>query len=240
MIIRKPYAFLIKNFKKIHVVLLLLSLFVAYKLFDVSSFVGEFMDFGIYDSYNNSISRHITFSLQMALILIVIGCCALILLLRHKKKPWKAYLIPLVEYFALIFVLGMVKGFFNSYTDGVSSTDLRMSRDLLMIFLIAQLPAIGIFIMRTFGLDINKFSFNTDEEFLELSEADREEFEVRLDIDKNTIKRTFRRLFRNIGYVYKEHKLICNTIISLIFIVIIYNIYAFVFITNKSYKQGEV
>ena len=239
MIIRKPYAFLIKNFKKIHVVLLLLILFVAYRLFDVSSFVGEFMDFGIYDSYNNSISRHITFLLQMALILIVIGCCALILLLRHKKKPWKAYLIPLVEYFALIFVLSMVKGFFNSYTDGVSSTDLRMSRDLLMIFLIAQLPAIGIFIMRTFGLDINKFSFNTDEEFLELSEADREEIEVRLDIDKNTIKRTFRRLFRNIGYVYKEHKLICNTIIGLILIVIIYNVYALVFITNKSYKQGE-
>ena len=88
MIIRKPYAFLIKNFKKIHVVLLLLSLFVAYRLFDVSSFVGEFMDFGIYDSYNNSISRHITFLLQIALILIVIGCCALILLLSHKKKPW--------------------------------------------------------------------------------------------------------------------------------------------------------
>ncbi len=239
MIIRKPYAFLIKNFKRIHVVLLLLSLFVAYKLFDVSSFVQEFMDLGVYDSYNNSISGHITFLLQIVLILIVIGSGALILLLRHKNKPWKAYLIPLIEYFALIFVLGMVKGFFNSYTDGVSSTDLRMSRDLLMIFLIAQLPAIGIFVMRTFGLDINKFSFNTDEEFLELSETDREEIEVRLDIDKNTFKRTFRRLFRNIGYVYQEHKLVCNVIIGIICIVIIYNVYALIFITNKSYKQGE-
>lgn len=239
MIIRKPYAFLIKNFKKIHVVLLLLSLFVAYKLFDVSSFVQEFMDLGVYDSYNNSISRHITFLLQIALILIVIGSCALILLLRHKNKPWKAYLIPLVEYFALIFVLSMIKGFFNSYTDGVSSTDLRMSRDLLMIFLIAQLPAIGIFVMRTFGLDINKFSFNTDEEFLELSESDREEIEVRLDIDKNTIKRTVRRLFRNIGYVYQEHKLVCNVVIGIICIFIIYNIYAFIFITNRSYKEGD-
>ena len=57
--------------------------------------------------------------------------------------------------------------------------------------------------MRTFGLDIKKFNFNMDEEFLELSEADREEFEIRLDIDKNTFKRGFRRLLRNLGYIYK-------------------------------------
>ena len=43
MIIRKPYAFLIKNFKKIHIALLILGLFVGYKLFDVTSFVNEFM-----------------------------------------------------------------------------------------------------------------------------------------------------------------------------------------------------
>ena len=43
MIIRKPYAFLIKNFRKIHIVLLILSLFVAYKLINVNSFVYEFM-----------------------------------------------------------------------------------------------------------------------------------------------------------------------------------------------------
>ena len=44
MIIRKPYAFLIKNFRKIHILLLAISLFVAYKLFDVTRFINDFMN----------------------------------------------------------------------------------------------------------------------------------------------------------------------------------------------------
>ena len=177
MIIRKPYAFLIKNFKKIHILMLILSLFVAYKIFDVSSFVQEFMRLGTYDLYADPIGIHITFFLQLAIVLLVVGSGSLILLLRHKEKPWKAYLIPFIEYILLFFVLGMIKSFFSSYSDDVATTDLRMSRDLLMLFLFGQLPAIGIFVMRTFGLDIKKFNFNMDEEFLELSEADREEFD---------------------------------------------------------------
>ena len=34
MIIRKPYAFLIKNFRKIHIALLIISLDIAYKIFE--------------------------------------------------------------------------------------------------------------------------------------------------------------------------------------------------------------
>lgn len=239
MIIRKPYAFLIKNFRKIHIVLLLLSIFVAYKLIDVNSFVQEFMQLGTYDTYSNPITKHITIWLQIAIIILIVGSGAIILLLRHKNKPWKIYLVPFIEYLVLFFVLSMIKNFFNGYTDAVETTDLRMSRDLLAIFLIIQLASIGIFIMRTFGLDIKKFNFNSDEEFLELSEADREEIELRLDIDINTFKRTYKKLIRNIGYVYREHKIICNFIIITLCILIVFSIYKFIFITNKSYKQGE-
>lgn len=239
MIIRKPYAFLIKNFRKIHIVLLILSLFVAYKLINVNSFVYEFMKLGTYDSYNNPITKHITILLQVAIIFLFVGSGALILLLRYKKKPWKIYLVPFIEYLALFFVLNMIKSFFNGYTSSVETTDLRLSRDLLTIFIIVQLASIGIFIMRVFQLDIKKFNFNSDEEFLELSEKDREEIEIRLDVDSNSIKRTYRKLFRNIGYVYAEHKIICNFIISILFVVIVFSIYKFIFITNKIYKEGQ-
>ena len=63
MIIRKPYAFLIKNFKKIHIFLLVLSIYVLYRLINVSSFVNEFMDLGTYDFYKDPISNHITWLL---------------------------------------------------------------------------------------------------------------------------------------------------------------------------------
>lgn len=239
MIIRKPYAFLIKNFKKIHIALLILGIYVGYKLLDVITFVNEFMKFGTYDLYANPVSNYISFGLIFSILLISGLSGALILLLLHKNKPWKAYLIPFIEYLILFFVLLMINSFFDNYTSYVESTDLRFSRDLLYIFMIGQVPSIYVFLMRAFGLDIKKFNFNSDAEFLELSEDDREEFEISIDFDKNTIKRGWKRLLRNLGYFYQEHKIICSTIVIILFGVCCFKTYEFIFITNKSYKEGE-
>lgn len=240
MIIRKPYAFLIKNFKKIHIFLLLLSLFVAYKLFSVSSFVNEFMSFGVYDPFNNPITKKISFLLNLALLLLIIGSFLLLLLLRHKKKPWKIYLVPIAEYLLLFLVLSMIKGFFTGYTNDIETTDLRLSRDLLLIFIVVQLPAIFIFAMRVFGLDMQKFNFNSDQEFLELSDADREEVEISINIDKYSFKRNFKKLYRNINYFYTEHKGICKVFLGIVFVVIIFNFYKILFVNNKTYKEGDL
>ena len=239
MIIRKPYAFLIKNFKKIHIALLIVSLYLAFKVIEINSFVNEFMNLGIYDLYANPITNHITFFMNVAIIFMIVGCSALLLLLRHKNKPWKLYLFPLVNYIFLFFMMFVIKGFFKSYSVSVDAADLRFARDLLVIFVIVQLPLVGIFIVRTFGLDINKFNFNSDEEFLQLSEEDREEIEISIDIDVNTFKRFFRRFLRNISYVYEEHKLISRVIIGIISFVLIANIYTLVFVTNKSYEETD-
>ena len=231
MIIRKPYAFLIKNFKKIHIFLLILSLFVAYKLFDVSSFVNEFMSFGIYDPFNDPITKRISFLLTIAIVLLIVGSFAILLLLRHKKKPWKIYLVPMLEYFLLFLVLNMIKSFFAG--------DLRLARDLLLIFNIVQLPAIFIFVVRVFGLDIQKFNFNSDQEFLELSEADREEVEISINVDKDSFKRTFKKFYRNLNYFYIEHKRLCRVILVIVIGFSVFNLYKVIFVNNKSYKEGE-
>ena len=239
MIIRKPYAFLIKNFRKIHIFLLLISLFVAYKLFDVTKFINDFMSLGTYDLYADPVSKHISVFLRITLILAVLGSIAILILLRRKNKPWKLYLIPIIEYLALFFVLGIIRSFFNNYTTDVETTDLRFSRDLLNIFVVAQLPAIWVFIMRTLGLDGKKFSFNTDEEFLELSEEDRAEVEISFDIDKNSFIRTYKKFIRNAGYFYQEHRRLCNTFCIMVGIIIVINVGILIFVTNKSYRQGQ-
>ena len=239
MIIRKPYAFLIKNFRKIHIFLLILSFYVLYKLFDVNKFVDEFMKFGTYNLFSDPITKHITGFLMLALLLLVAGSIALLFLLRHKGKPWKLYLVPTISYFSLFLVLNMIKSFFSNYTAEVATTDLRFSKDLLMIFFILLLPTIGILIMRIFGLDRKKFNFNADQEFLQLSEEDREEIEIGLDIDKNTFIRLYKRLIRNINYFYLEHKKICRTILGVIVVFILFSLYKFAFVTHKSYKEGD-
>ena len=240
MIIRKPYAFLIKNFKKIHIALLLLSLYVVYKVFDVASFISDFMQFGAYDFFNDPVTKHVSTSMLLSIGLIIIGSIAILILLRYKKKPWKIYLIPIIEYIAMLFVLNMLKGIFNMYSTVIKTTDVRLVRDLLLIVGIAQVPAMIVFFIRIFGLDKKRFNFKQDEEFLELSEEDREEIEVSLDIDKDSFKRTIKRLKRNMSYFYTEHKVICILIAAVIIVGGIYNTYHHFFVTNKSYEEGEV
>ena len=225
MIIRKPYAFLIKNFRKIHIVLLLIGLFVFYKTIDTLTFVNRFMKSGIYDLFADPVSSHISFWLNVGVIVIIIGSIALLFLLLHKQKPWKLYITPIATYMILLFILSMVKAFFQNYTEVVETTNLRLSRDLLMMIIAGQLPSLGIFAMRVFGLDFKKFDFNSDQEFLELSEEDREEVELSLNFDIHTFKRVVKRTIRNTNYFYQEHKLITWIIGVILVLVLLYNSY---------------
>ena len=55
-----------------------------------------------------------------------------------------------------------------------------------------------------------------DDEFLELSEADREEMEIGLNVDKYTFIRGFKRVVRHLKYFYLEHRGICRAIIGIV------------------------
>ena len=87
MVFRKPYAFLIKNFKKIHIFLLVLCAYIYYKTLQLDKFVNNFM---IYLSYNKElepISKYTSLLLYIFTILVIITFLALLILLKRKKKP---------------------------------------------------------------------------------------------------------------------------------------------------------
>ena len=239
MIIRKPYAFLIKHFKKIHILLLVLSAFIYYRSLQLSSFISEFMRLETYDSYYEPITNHVSFLPILAMILLSIGSITLIFLLHHKKKPWKLYILPAFEYIFMMIVFFSAKSFFDQYNGIVDSAGIRAVRDFLFIATVLQYPSMFIFLLRTIGVDLKKFNFKSDEEYLELSSADHEELEINIEFDKDSLKRGAKKLFRNMSYIYAEHKLIINIIASVLFVVFSYGMYKFIFITNKSYGQGE-
>ena len=239
MVFRKPYAFLIKNFKKIHLLLLILCGFVYYKIFVLKDFIKEFISFGTYNKNLEGISTKIGFPVYFSIALIIIITISIITLLIYKKKPWKIYLIILFDYILMIYGLIAVINFFNAFTILETTTGILLPRDIVNIASLIQYPVILIIIMRITGLDLKKFKFNTDEEFLELSSQDREEFEVNIDIDKNSFKRLFNRLKRNINYVYQEHKFIINIILVILVISLIGYNYYFFGVKHKKYKQGQ-
>ena len=239
MIIRKPYAFLIKHFRKIHILLLALCAFIYYKNIQLSAFVNEFVSLGTYDVINEPIKNYVSFFVIFSMLTIIIGNISLIILLNYKKKPWKLYLLPTLEYIFMLIIFLSAKSFFDAYTGSLDQANIRAIRDFLLIATLFQYPIFIIYIIRIFGVDLNKFNFKMDEEYLELESEDREELEINIDFDKESIKRGAKRLLRNIGYLYQEHKIISNTIISIILIIIIYNSYQFIFVTNKAYKKGQ-
>lgn len=238
MIIRKPYAFLIKNFKKVHIAMLVLAIFIYFKSTQVYSYVREFISLGSYDVTNDPISKYINIFVIIAVLALIIGSALLIILLKRKEKPWKLYLIPLVQY--ILFFLGfmIIRNFFNAYTGIESSSSLRLWRDILLISHLSQFGIVIIFAMRILGVDLNKFNFKLDDEYLDLEAKDREELEISISIDKNSFKRTYKKTLRVLNYFYQEHKLLCRAAVVIIAIIVARN--TFVYIANhKSYKQGD-
>ncbi len=239
MIVRKPYAFLIKNFKKIHIFLFVLCAYIYYKNMQTSSFVNEFLKLGTYDSYNEPITKYVSGLVIFLLIIVIATSIALVFLLKHKKKPWKLYLLPVIEYSAMLILFMVIKGYFQSYDGSTETTAARAMRDIIFILSIFEYPVFLLWFLRIFGIDLHKFNFKMDEEYLELASEDREELEINVDIDKESFKRLWRRLLRNLNYVYQEHKLIINCIATIILIIVIKNTYTYIFVTHKSYKQGQ-
>lgn len=240
MIIRKPYAFLIKNFRKIHIFLFIACAFIYYKMLQVNSFVREFMNLGSYDAYNEPISKYISGFSIIFLIMIIAASLSLVILLKHKNKPWKLYLSFIIIYSAILFVFMWTSNFFNSYNGSLETTNIRMIRDLLFISSLFQYPVFIILLIRIFGVDLHKFNFNKDQEYLELDSEDRDEVEISIDIDKESFKRLYRKFLRNLNYFYLEHKFICNSIIAILLIILIRKSYVYIFITNKSYQENEI
>lgn len=239
MIFRKPYAFLIKNFRKIHIFLLFLCGFILYKTMQLSGFVKEFITYVSYDPYLEPITNYTSFLFYLFAILVVITSTILLLLLKKKKKPWTLYVIPVVTYLFLIFVFLAIQNYFTSYDGETTTATARAFRDFLNIGKIPQYITFVILVIRIIGLDLKRFSFGNDEEFTSLEQEDREEVEVSFDFDKHIFKRQLRKLLRNLNYFYQEHKFFVM-IIFLSFLLIGTGYGVYFYTSHKTVKESQI
>ncbi len=238
MIFRKPYAFLIKNFKKIHFILLLLCAFVYYKTMQLTSFISDFVKYLSYDKELEPITQYTNLLFYVSIILIMVIVVTLVILLKRKNKPWKAYLVLLLTYFEIFLIFSYTQSYFAK---GELSTTApaRAIHDFLFIGTLPQYISFVILFIRISGLDLNKFGFKNDKEFLELEQNDREEFELSVNIDKEGFKRTYKKIIRLIGYFYEEHRFIMNILISVAGISLIGYTYYYFGVAHKTIKESK-
>ena len=94
-------------------------------------------------------------------------------------------------------------------------------------------------IIRTLGFDVKKFDFASDIREMEVTSDDNEEIEITLGVDSDKIVRGVRRYFRELGYYYKENKMIILSLLAIFVVAVAIYFILSVNIFNKVYKEND-
>ena len=236
MILKKPYAFLIKNFKIIHLILTGLYIYLAFKVSNLLNYYNGFI--AGTEGKLKAISLTTNYYL-IAIILSIIICLIIYALMRYKKKPKLLYIILIILYIAVAVVINISYDGLNTiYISALDAKTQRLYRDLLRIIIIFQYISIAFTLIRGLGFDIKKFNFKEDISELELDITDDEEVELTLG-NTEGLQRKTRRKLRELKYYYKENKLFINIIIIIIIVLLSSTITIDKKIVNKVYSENE-
>lgn len=241
MILKKPFALLIKNFRLIHLILGIFICYIVYRTSAISTFFNEYI-INPTSLIDPKQTRELCgFLLYIIPLLLIMGYIVIMILMRFKKKPITFYFISI-----LICIFSIVTYAFANSTlttieiNLVDVRTLKLNQDFIHTTLILQFICAIITLVRATGFNIKKFDFTKDLEQLDIEEADNEEFEVNVEVDSNSYKTKFRRFRRYTKYILIENKIAIMITTSIVTLVIGILIYTNVFINNKIYKQEEL
>ena len=239
MIIRKPYAFLIKYFKVIHIVMFVIFGYFIFAISDIKDYFTSAV-------LSNNLAKlgadntYFGFLYFLFAIILLLASVGIFLLMRQKKKPYVFYILTTVYAFLLIVMAAL----FNSYFIAVSKTGsyptstIVIYRDFTTIMYYLSFVFVIFSFIRGFGFDIKKFSFEKDKEELNLSSEDSAEVVLDFNIDKDKIINKARKYKREWRYVYEDNKALLKKVG--IFLVIALFVYIVIngLVINKTYKMG--
>ncbi|MBQ2946885.1 MAG: hypothetical protein IJE04_03445 [Bacilli bacterium] len=237
MILKRPYAFFIKMFKPIHLILSGLVLYLLY----LTNNILEFLNNYIYSSDNiieaDVLSNLINKLLYVIPIIVIILFLLLLGIMYKKNKSVTFYFMGIFSFIAILVVNTYAVNFLNILVDNIISVkSIKLIRDLVLINIIIESLIFILLFIRAIGLDFKKFNFDSDISKIDISESDKEEFEINVNIDFNEKKRKTKERIRNLRYIYSENKFIIN--ISLTLLTGIF-IFVLVFFINKSMNVNK-
>ena len=136
MVFKKPYAFLMKNFKIIHAILTIFSIYLIMRVNAILNFFNQYIKGSINKVYA---LEYISNGYILVIILSIIICLVVLVLMKYKKKPSLLYTLLIAVYLAIGFVIGYANVGLNTlYESILSMKDLLLYRDILRIFLVIQ------------------------------------------------------------------------------------------------------
>lgn len=253
MVFKKPYAFFIKYFRLINLILSLLLIFITYKLNLLRQVVNNIY-LGKVVNYSTLKSDYIGFRMYLLLFIVIGILVSIILLFIRKKKPLYDYLYCVIYLvFVFIYLISVSNLFLTLDESIVEITTLKLYTDISFLIMIPIIYFLVKYIMIVIGFNLKKFNFSKD--IIELKQDEKDNEEVEVIFDKNTYKykRGIRRWFREFRYYYLENKFLINIILCVVVGVIFISIFSVnMFNSNKvnvgrsfnagtfNYKVGNV
>ena len=239
MVLRKPYAFLIKHFKLIHMIMLLLMIYLVERTSRIISFFNSYVEtlqlntkIGIVKSLYNNLMTFIPFLIITMLIILIV-------VMFLKEKPKTYYIFNIIVYISLIIFYSSTKGIISEME--IRVVDIRtiqLSRDLLLIMLLFQFVSVVLTFVRATGFDIKKFDFVEDLQKLDISTEDNEEFELELNFGTDIKLRKLRKSIRYIKYFCVENKFLVLSVSLIIIGFISTFTYKKLGMYEKTYKEN--
>ncbi len=238
MVLRRPYAFLIKHFRLIHLFITALFGFIVYKNMETYKYINSV----IKDSVNRyDAIMYIDYKIILFIVIALILCGAIFWLLKFKDKPRNIYIFTIVSYIIIAAFMVVLFNYMSVFTSEVIEQKvIRAYRDILTMTLFIQYYIVIVMLIRGLGFDIKKFNFSKDVHELNLTEEDSEEIEVAANLNTNTASRLVQKQKRELGYFYKEYKLYIISIFVLIILFLGYKGYNYFTDKLKVYHEGDV
>ena len=237
MILKKPYAFLIKNFKIIHLILTICSIYLVIKINGMLNYYNSFID----GTIGKLAAVNFFGNIYLWVILLsIIICLIIIMLMKYKKKSYLFYIILIGYFLAVCLVMNYsIDGLYQIYVSSLEVKDLLLHRDVLKIVSIVQYVFVLMCLIRALGFDIKKFNFADDLMELNIDVSDDEEFELIVSGGEQYNRRFFRRI-REFKYYYLENKYIINILIGLVLLVFLGSYLLNSYVFNPVYKVNDV
>ena len=241
MILRKPYAFLIKYFKVIHIIMFVLFSYLVFALRKIYVFFVDYVKSSSFTYIEGMSSKYVSPLVFVMCIILLAGAFGIFFLMRKKDKPLLFYKLTVIHSFVLLIAFIYYKIFFKSL-DTTIYEPLRIvvNRDIIMFIYFINFVFVVFSFIRGFGFDIKKFSFEKDKRELNLEETDSEEYEFTVKVDKEDIITYLNKEKRELIYYLKVNSKFFITVGIIAFVSITAYFCYDRFVINRVYKENQI
>lgn len=239
MILKKPYGFYKRNYKIIHILLLvpMLYLFFVYK--DIGTFLSEYIKSSFKTTETDLISTYFTSLSQIALYFMIFSEAFIFWLEKSKKKDGILYLVSLIYYIFVVIAMIFFHNAFDSIEAGtMSETYVIFIRDLANVVKIPPFILMIWTLLTSFGFNIKTLSFEKRYDNI-VTEEDDELVELNFGPDTYTSKKNIVHVLREAKYYILENKFVMKSFLLLIGIILLVKGYMYFGVENRQYGSNQ-